>query len=132
MRREWIRPLFVVAGCYDLILGLAYLLAYKPVFAHFGVGLPNHPGYVQLNAIFVAIFGLGFLLVARAPERNRDIIKLGVLLKLAYGGLVLTYYFMGNMPTMWVPWAVIDLLFMAAFLAALWALPAPGAPAAAG
>jgi len=127
MKREWIRPLFVVAGIYDLVLGLVYLLAYQPVYVRFGVDLPNHPGYVQLNAIFVVIFGLGFLLVAQAPERNRDIIKLGVLLKLAYSGLVLTYYFMGNMPAMWVPFAVIDLLFMLTFLAALRALPAPAA-----
>jgi hypothetical protein len=123
MKREWIRPLFVVAAVYDLVLGLTYLLAYKPIFGRFGVGLPNHPGYVQLNAIFVAIFGVGFWFVARAPERNRDIIKLGVLLKLGYGGLVLSYYFMGDMPAMWVPWAVVDLLFMVTFLAALRALP---------
>jgi hypothetical protein len=115
----------VVAGIYDFVLGLVYLLAYQPIYEHLGVALPNHPGYVQLNAIFVLIFGLGFLLVARAPERNRDIIKLGVLLKLSYSGLVLTYYFMGNMPWMWVPWAIIDLLFMLSFLAALRVLPAP-------
>jgi hypothetical protein len=127
MKREWIRPLFVVSGIYDFVLGLVYLVAYKPIFGRFGVGLPNHPGYVQLNAIFVVIFGLGFLLVAQAPQRNRDIIKLGVLLKLAYSGLVLSYYFMGNMPAMWLPWAVIDLLFMVAFVAALRVLPAPAA-----
>lgn len=131
MKREWIRPLFLIAAAYDFILGLAYLVAYRPIFAGFGVAQPNHPGYVQLNAIFVIIFGLGFLLVARAPERNRDIIKLGVLLKLAYGGLVLTYWFMGNMPAMWLPWAVLDLLFMVAFLAALRALPPLPAAAAA-
>jgi hypothetical protein len=124
MKREWVGPLFVVAGIYDFVLGLVYLLAYKPIYERLGIALPNHPGYVQLNAIFIVIFGLGFLLVARSPERNRDIIKLGVLLKLAYSGLVLTYYFLGNMPAMWVLWAVADLLFLLAFLAALRVLPA--------
>jgi hypothetical protein len=125
MKREWIRPLFLVAAAYDFILGLAYLLAYPAIYTRYGVGLPNHPGYVQLNAIFVAIFGIGFWFVAQAPERNRDIIKLGVMLKLAYAGLVLGYYVKGMMPMMWIPWAIIDLLFMLAFLAALRALPPP-------
>lgn len=125
MTRKWIRPLFLVAAAYDLILGVAYLLAYPAIYARYGVALPNHPGYVQLNAIFVAIFGIGFWFVARAPERNRDIIKLGVLLKLAYAGVVLGYAFKGMMPMMWIPWAIIDLLFMLAFLVALFALRAP-------
>lgn len=124
MKREWIRPLFVVAGLYDLILGLGYLFTYQALYRHFGVMLPNHPAYVQLNALFVTIFGIGFLLVAGAPERNRDIIRLGILLKLAYSGIVLTYYFMGNMPSMWMIWAICDLLFVVAFVAALRVLPA--------
>lgn len=123
--RPWIRPLFVVAGIYDLVLGIAYLFLHRTVFGWFNVLLPNHPGYVQLNALFVTIFGIGFLLVAQDPQRNRDIIRLGVLLKLAYSGIVLTYAAMGNMPTMWIPWAICDLLFVVGFLMALRALPAP-------
>jgi quinol-cytochrome oxidoreductase complex cytochrome b subunit len=128
MTRPWIRPLFVVAGVYDLVLGLGYLFLYRWVFNRFSVMLPNHPAYLQLNALFVVVFGLGFLLVARDPERNRDIIRLGVLLKLAYAGIVFTYAALGNMPSMWIPWAVCDLLFAAAFLLALRAIPT-GRPA---
>jgi hypothetical protein len=122
---RWIRPLFVVAAAYDLILGLAYLFAYPALYARFGVTLPNHPGYVQLNALFVAIMGVGFWFVAQAPERNRDLIRLGVLFKAAYAGIVFYYNSRGLMPRMWLPWAVCDLLFMFAFLAALRALGRP-------
>ena len=76
MKREWIRPLFVVAGIYDFVLGLVYLLAYKPIFGRFGVGLPNHPGYVQLNALFVTIMGVGFWMVANAVSRLRPSLPL--------------------------------------------------------
>ena len=131
MKREWIRPFFMLAAAYDLVLGLVFLIAYPAVYARFGVTLPNHPGYVQFAAAVVAIFGIGFWYVARAPERNRDIIKLGVLLKLAYSGVVLGWWFRGQMPGMWVPFAWIDLAFMLAFLATLRVLPAAGwAPAA--
>src|SRR5262245_46941709 len=118
MKREWIRPFFLFAAAYDFILGVLFLVAYVPVYQRFGVTLPNHPGYVQFAAAVVAIFGIGFWYVSRAPERNRDIIKLGVLLKLAYSGVVLTWWFRGQMPGMWVPFAWIDLVFLVAFLGA--------------
>lgn len=125
MMRPWIRPLFIVAGIYDLVLGLAYLFLYKSVYSWFNVLGPNHPAYVQLNALFVTIFGLGFLLVAQDPQRNRDIIRLGILLKLAYSGIVFAYLIAGNMPSMWIPWAICDLVFVVAFLMALRVIPVP-------
>jgi hypothetical protein len=127
MKREWIRPLFVVAAAYDFILGVLFLLAYPAVYERFGVALPNHPGYIQFAAAVVAIFGVGFWFVSRAPERNRDIIKLGILLKVAYSSVVLGWWLRGQMPQMWVPFAWIDLAFLATFIAALQALPAAGA-----
>ena len=124
MKREWIRPLFMFAAAYDFILGVLFLVAYPAVYAAFDVTLPNHPAYIQFSASVVAIFGIGFWYVARAPERNRDIIKLGVLLKLTYSTVVLIWWFRGQMPLMWVPFAWIDLAFLAAFVASLRALPA--------
>ena len=119
MKREWIRPLFVVAGLYDFALGVLFLFAWRAMYVRFGVTLPNHPGYVVVPALLITIFGIGFWFVAQAPERNRDIIKLGILLKLAYAIPVLAYFFQGQMPTMWVPFAWIDLAFMVTFIAAL-------------
>lgn len=89
MKREWIRPLFLVAAAYDTLLGLAFLLAFKPIYAAFGVTLPNHNAYLLFGAAMITVFGIGFWLVARDPERNRDIIKLGILLKLSYASIVL-------------------------------------------
>jgi len=123
MTANWIRPLFVVAGAYDFLLGVAFLLAFAPIYRYFGITLPNHPGYVQFGAAVVLIFGIGFWFVARAPRRNRDLITLGILLKLAYAGIVLAYFFRREIPNMWVPFAFADLLFMVAFIAALRALP---------
>jgi len=125
MKHEWIRPLFVVAALYDFLLGAAFLLAWRDLYARFGVAPPNHPGYVQFGAATIAIFGIGFGFVAQAPARNRDIIKMGVLLKLAYSGTVLAYWAQHRIPAMWVPFAWADLAFLAAFVAALRALPAP-------
>jgi hypothetical protein len=124
MKREWLRPFFVVAAVYDFILGVVFLVAYQAVYERFGVTLPNHPGYIQFAAAVVTIFGIAFWFVSRAPERNRDIIKLGVLLKLSYSSIILGWWFQGRMHMMWVPFAWIDLAFLLAFIGALRALPA--------
>jgi hypothetical protein len=121
----WIRPLFVVAALYDILLGAVYLFTYPALYARAGVALPNHPGYVQLNALFVIIAGVGFWFVSRAPVRNRDIIHMGVLFKASYAGIIFYYMVRGLMPSMWMPWAVCDTLFLVAFLVALQALPRP-------
>jgi hypothetical protein len=125
MKPAWIRPLFVVAALYEIILGVVYFLGYETLYRRAGVALPNHPGYVQLNALFVIVMGAGFWFIARAPERNRDLIKVGVLFKAAYAGIIFYYLYRGNMPTMWLPWAISDTVFMLAFLVALRALPRP-------
>lgn len=133
MKTEWVRPLFLLAAVYDIVLGLVFALGFKSIMPRFQVPLPNHDAYVQLPAALIAIFGIGFWYVARDPKRNRDLIRLGVMLKLAFSGIVLWHYAAGTMPAMWVPFAVADLAFLAAFLMALAALKEPrGRPAMAG
>ena len=123
MKKAWIRPLFVIAALYDFILGVLFLFWFKPIYTYFGVTLPNHDGYVQFAAALVAIFGVGFWFVAQAPERNRDIIKMGILLKLAYSGTALGHFFFGSIPGIWMPFAWLDLIFLGLFFGALRALP---------
>jgi hypothetical protein len=124
MVRAWIRPLFVVAAIYDLVLGAVYFLAYKMLYAMFGVELPNHAGYVHLSAALIFIFGVGFWLVSRDPVRNRDIIKLGALMKIAFAGVVFGHLIFGTIPAMYIPFATLDLLFLVGFILALGTLPA--------
>lgn len=119
MRAEWIRPVFVVAAVYDFVLGIVFAAGFKSILPRFQVPLPNHDAYVQLPAALIAIFGIGFWYVSRDPIRNRDLIRMGVLLKLAFSGIVLGHFLAGTMPVMWVPFAVADLVFMVLFIAAL-------------
>ena len=124
MTANWIKPLFIVAALYDLILGLGALLFFKPAYNWLDITLPNHDGYVQWGAAVVAVFGIGFWFVAQAPARNRDIIKMGVLFKLAYATTVLGHFFLGDIPMVWVPFAWLDLVFLVLFIAALRSLSA--------
>ncbi len=131
MKSDWVRPMFLVAAIYDLVLGIVFLVGYKPLMARLGMELPNHAGYILLPAALITIFGVGFWMIYRAPRRNRDIIKMGILFKFAYSGIVLWFYSRGEMPVLWAVFAAIDLVFLLLFAMALRAIPAPAAEAAA-
>ncbi|MEW6253703.1 MAG: hypothetical protein AB1716_23910 [Planctomycetota bacterium] len=116
--------LFYVAGIYDGLLGLAFLLFPLATFGWFEVPPPNHLGYVQFPAAILIVFGLMFVNVARRPVQNRNLIPYGILLKLCYSAVVIAYWFSQGLPNMWKPFAVLDAGFAVLFA---WAYLALGA-----
>ena len=115
---KWIKPFFVVAGLYDGILGLLFLLIPYQLFGLTNVPPPNHVGYIQFPALLLIIFGIMFLNIARNPFANRNLILYGILLKAAYSGVVVSHWILGNMPIMWIFFAFFDLIFLVLFVVA--------------
>jgi len=132
MSLKAIKVLFWIAALYDLILGLVFGLFYQPIYARFGVELPNHPGYVQLSAMFIFIIGVGFYLVARNSRENCQIILLGILMKIGFCLVVFSHLVFGTVPPIYVPFAVLDFVFLVSFLPAYAALRKMALPARAG
>lgn len=128
MDKNWIRPLFILAGLYDGVLAVAFLFFASSIFQWFGVEAPNHPAYVKFPALLLLIFAAMFFRVANDPAKNRELILYGVGLKGAYSGTAFWYQITQAMPFMWIPWAWADLLFLGLFLLAWKSLaPVPGA-----
>ena len=115
---KWIKPFFVVAGLYDGILGLFFLVMPYKLFSLTNVTLPNHVGYIQFPALLLVIFGIMFLNIARNPITNRNLVLYGILLKASYSGVVLFHWMLGNMPIMWIVFAFFDLIFLVLFVVA--------------
>lgn len=122
MNLKAIKSLFIISALYDFILGVIFLLGFRQIYHCFNIVLPNHDGYVQFGAALVAIFGVGFWFVAQDPQRNRDIVKMGILLKVSYSGVVFYHAALGNLPGMWLPFAWLDIIFLIFFVIALKAL----------
>lgn len=118
MAGNWIKPLFWLAAAYDLVLGVAFLVAGAAIFARLNVTPPNHWGYVQFSAALVIIFGIAFAVVATNPAKHRDLICMGIGLKLAYAGTVLGHLVGGSIPAVWVWFAGCDLVFAMLFVMA--------------
>jgi hypothetical protein len=124
---KWIVALFVLAACYDGVLGLLFLVAPEYPFERFDVTPPNHMGYVQFPAALLLIFALMFIAVARDPVANRQLIIYGILLKVAYCGVAFWYWLSTDIPVIWKPFAVLDLAMGVLFA---WAYVVLGSTAA--
>lgn len=118
----WISPLFWIAAVYDGVLGLLFLAAPWWLFAKFNVPEPNHMAYVQFPAALLIIFAIIFARIARAPHANRGQIIYGILLKVAYCSLAFYYWITTDIPWIWKPFAVIDLVMGVLFVIAYFSL----------
>jgi hypothetical protein len=119
MKLRWIKTVFLISGVYDGVVGVIFFIAGNQIFDFFIVTRPNHIGYIQFPALLLIIFGAMFLRIATDPMRFRELIWYGAGLKLAYSGVVFYHYFTAGIPFMWIPFAILDLLFLAVFLVCL-------------
>ena len=115
MKIKWIQILFLLAGVYELVLGIVFFLAPGWIFERYGVEPPNHFGYVQFPAMLLVLFGLMFLRIASDPLRYSELIVYGIGLKISYCAVAFGYQLTQGIPAMWIPWAWADLIFLALF-----------------
>lgn len=113
-----IRGIFAVAAIYDFLIGAAFLVAGPQIYESQGVTPPNHWAYVQFSALLLMIFGLMFVAVAIDPIGQRNLMRYGLLLKLAYCGLAGYHWFTADIPFMFKPFVVIDAIMYVLFLVA--------------
>ena len=100
--RPWMRNLLRFAGCYNLLVGVNLTVFYHEMFKALGLPKPALVMYVQLVGVLVALFGVGYLLVASNPLQNRNLLLLGFLSKL-FGSIIGTYHIiLGTMPPIFI------------------------------
>ena len=110
-----IRPLFIVAGLYDFLIGLTFLLFGPRLFEMANVPQPDHWAYIQFGSLMLMIFGAMFFAVARDPVANRNLIPYGMLLKVSYSSLATYYWVTTDCPTLFKPFAEIDAVMLVLF-----------------
>jgi hypothetical protein len=65
------------AGVFNLLAGAGMICLYHEGFQRLGVQKPGLILPVQVMGILVALFGVGYLLVAANPVENRNLLMLG-------------------------------------------------------
>ena len=108
--------LFLIAAIYDLILGAVFLFFYKPIFAMFNITLPNYPMYLQMASAFVFAMGIGYYFVYKNLYRNTDLVKLGIVYKIAYSGWAGYFFFKGIAHVTFFYFVICDIIFLIFFI----------------
>jgi small multidrug resistance pump len=101
--RRWMRQLLWFAGGFNLAAGAVMLLFYHESYELLGVEKPELVMPLQLVGILVALFGVGYWLVARNPIENRNLLVLGFWSKALGSVLALYTVADGELPLSFVP-----------------------------
>lgn len=94
----WMYWLLRFAGTFNLLAGFSMLVFYHEGFKLLGVPKPDLVMPLQLVGILVALFGMGYHLVAGNPVENRNVLTLGFLSKLLGSALGIVYVAKGKLP----------------------------------
>ena len=100
-REKFYRSLFFIAAVYDVLLGITFTFFSARAFDALGIRekLPVFGGYLTLLGAFLLVIGIAYFLIARGDlRRNRDLILVGALYKLAYSATAFYYWLAGNLP----------------------------------
>lgn len=119
-RTRTYRGLFLVAAIYDIVLGIVFTFFAGPAFDLLDIRdeMPEG-GYIPLIGAFLFVIGIAYVLIYRGDLwRNRDLILVGVLYKLAYSAIAFTFWAMGEVPHIVFPalFGVVDAVFFVLML----------------
>ncbi len=93
----WMIYLLRFAGGFNLLAGMGMICLYHEGFKLLGVPKPAIALPVQVMGILVALFGVGYLLVAANPVENRNLLLLGFWSKALSSLAALWYVAMGSL-----------------------------------
>lgn len=85
-------------GGYNLLAGAGMICLYHEGYKLLGMEKPAVNLPVQLVGVLVALFGVGYWLVASNPIENRNILMLGFWSKALGSGLGIYYVVAGKLP----------------------------------
>ncbi len=94
----WMKRLLWFVGGYNILAGVNMLCFYHESYKVMGVAKPQLNLPIQLVGVLVALFGIGYWLVARNPIENRNILALGFWSKLLGSVLGIYYVAVGKLP----------------------------------
>lgn len=117
------RAFFAFAALFNIAAGGAMVAGPVRIGAQLGAEGAGAPYAVMMVGLLIAVFGLGYAIVARAPAQNRGIVWIGLASKLGAVALGWTQYDAGALPTSMLPLIGSDLMFAVLFALFLWRGP---------
>jgi hypothetical protein len=119
------RGLFAFAALFNLAVGGALLAAPARIAEQLGVSGPGAPFAIVMSGMLIAVFGIGYAIVARDPAGNRGIVWIGTIGKIGAATLGAMQYVAAIIPLSTFLLGMGDLVFAALFALFLWRAPRP-------
>lgn len=116
MNIKLVKAIFLIGAIYEVFIGFMGIVFPFMAFEMYELAPPNHVGYVQFPSLVLLIFGAMFYRISKDPVSNRILMLYGAALKVGYSGIIFYYMMTTGIPSMWVPWAWADLVFLALFI----------------
>jgi small multidrug resistance pump len=82
MTRAGYQKWFMAAAIYNVVWGTATILFPNAYFQAVGMEIPNYPSLFQAIGMIVMVYGLGYYLIAKQPERYAAFVWVGLLGKI--------------------------------------------------
>lgn len=99
MPDTYTRTLFFSAACFNVLAGLPFLVAMRPMAELMGLQItPTSTLFIQITMGLVVIFGWAYWMIGRDPVRYRPYIVLGVILKILVVSVIYSHWLAGNIP----------------------------------
>lgn len=117
------RGFFAFAAFYNLAVGGAMLAASERAAAALNISGAGGPFAVAMAGLLIAVFGVGYAMVAASPAKNRGIVWIGVIGKLGAAALGAMQFNAGLIPLSTFLLGMGDLVFVALFALFLWRGP---------
>lgn len=87
----WMKFVLRFVAVFNILAGLHMIIGYHETYKMIGMPKPEIHFPIQLVGILVALFGVGYYMVAKDPLENRNILLLGFWSKFL-GSCLGTYY----------------------------------------
>lgn len=114
------RTLFSIAALFNFTVALLLVFGNATIWKLFGLAAPPQETlFVQLFAVFVALFGAAYFWIGVAPEGKRSLIQLSAAGKLTIFVTIVCETLAGNAPAIMIAPASGDLVFALLFLRTL-------------
>ena len=122
MNTKYYRGLFLVSALYDLILGLAFVFFYQPIFKLLSMNVPENPAYLTFSALMIALFGVLLFMIFLKIEGSRRLVLYSIGVKFIYIGTVLYYFLLVGRDYVDLPFIIfagLDFIFACLFIESL-------------
>ncbi|NUQ65912.1 MAG: hypothetical protein HUU20_25905 [Pirellulales bacterium] len=102
------RYLLRFAGSYNVLAGLSMILFYHEGYKLLGVPKPHLVLEIQMVGILVALFGVGYHIVAANPVENRNLLMLGFWAKSLCSAAAMYHVWLEKLPWAFVPVVIVS------------------------